>query len=72
VAKHEVRTPVGGTVCVHSVGVGQRVCAGALLLICEMMKCEFPVEAPVNGEVTWLRPCGETIEVDDVVAILDS
>lgn len=71
-AKHEIKTPVGGSVCTHSVGVGQRVFAGTTLLICEVMKCEFPIETPVDGEVTWLRPCGDTIEADDVVATLDT
>lgn len=52
-------------------GVGQRVLAGTSLLIMECMKTEFPIEAPFDGEVTWIRPCGETIEADDVVAILD-
>lgn len=55
----------------HSVGVGQHVLAGTTLLVCEVMKTEFPIEAPVNGEVTWLRPCGDTVETDDLVAILD-
>lgn len=70
-ARREIKTPVGGSVCTHSVGVGQRVVAGTTLLICEVMKCEFPIETPVDGEVTWLRPCGETIEADDVVALID-
>ena len=71
-AKHEIKTPVGGSVWTHSVGVGQRVVAGTVLLICEVMKTEFPVEAPVDGVVSWLRPCGDTVEADDVVATLDA
>ena len=35
-------------------------------------KCEFPIETPVEGVVSWLRPCGDTIEADDVVATLDT
>ena len=70
-AKHEIKTLVGGSVWTHSVGVGQRVVAGTVLLICEVMKTEFPVEAPVDGVVSWLRPCGDTVEADDVVATLD-
>jgi len=69
--KHEIRTTVGGSVWTHSVGVGQRVFAGTTLLICEVMKCEFPIETFVDGIVSWLRPCGETVEADDVVAILE-
>ncbi len=69
--QHSIRSPVGGSVWTHAVGVGQRVLAGATLLIIEVMKCEFPLEAPVGGMVTWLKPCGETVEADDVVATLD-
>lgn len=71
-AKHEVRTPVGGSVWTHAVGVGQKVVAGTTLLICEVMKCEYPLETPVDATVTWLRPCGETVEAGDVVATLDT
>lgn len=70
-AKHSIRTPVGGSVWTHSVGVGQRVVAGTILLICEVMKTDFPIESPVDGEVTWLKACGETLEVDDLVAIVE-
>lgn len=71
-ARHDVRSPVGGTVWTHSVGVGQHVMAGTVLLICEVMKMELPVEAPIDGVVCWLRPCGETLEAEDVVATLDA
>lgn len=71
-AKHEIKASVGGSVWTHAVGVGQRVVAGTTLLICEVMKCEFPIETPVEGTVAWLRPCGETIEADDVVATLET
>lgn len=70
-AKHSIRSPVGGSVWTHSVGVGQRVIAGTTLLICEVMKTEFPVESPVDGVVTWLKACGDTIEAEDLVAIVD-
>ncbi len=66
-----IRTPVGGSVWTHSVGVGQRVLAGTTLLICEVMKTEFPIEAHIDGTVTWLKACGETVEADDHVATLD-
>jgi biotin carboxyl carrier protein len=70
-AKHSIRSPVGGSVWTHSVGVGQRVVAGTTLLICEVMKTEFPVETPVDGEVTWLAACGQMLEADALVAIVD-
>jgi biotin carboxyl carrier protein len=71
-AKQEIKAPVGGSVWTHSVGVGQRVVAGTVLLICEVMKTEFPVESPIDGVVSWLRPCGDQVEADDVVATLDA
>lgn len=70
--KREIKTPVGGSVWAHSVGVGQQVLAGATVIICEVMKCEYPIEAPIDGVVTWLKACGETIEKDDVVAMIES
>jgi biotin carboxyl carrier protein len=71
VARREIRSPVGGSVWTHSVGVGQRVVAGTTILICEVMKCEFPIETPVDGTIAWLRPCGDQLEADDVVALVD-
>lgn len=69
-AKHSIRTSVGGSVWTHSVGVGQRVFAGTTVLIVECMKTEFPVDTMVDGEVEWLAPCGQTLEADDLVAIV--
>ena len=70
--KHSIRTPVGGSVWTHSVGVGQKVLAGTTLLICEVMKTEFPIESPVDGEVAWLKACGETVEADELIAIVNA
>lgn len=70
-AKHPVRTPIGGSVWSHSTGVGQRVVAGTTLLVCEVMKTEVSVESPVDGTVTWLAACGTTLEADALVAIVD-
>lgn len=70
-AKHSVRSPVGGSVWTHAASVGQRVYQGNTILIVEIMKTEFPIEAPVDGEITWLAPCGQTLEADDLVAIVN-
>jgi len=72
VARHEVRTPLGGSVWTHAVGVGQRVLAGTALLITEVMKTEVAIETTLEGTVTWLKPCGETVEAGDVVATLET
>ena len=71
-ARHEVRTPLGGSVWTHAVGVGQRVLAGTALLITEVMKTEVAIETTLEGTVTWLKPCGETVEAGDVVATLET
>lgn len=70
-AKHSIRSSVGGSVWTHAVGVGQRVLAGTTIIIVECMKTEFPIESPVDGEVEWLAPCGQTLEADDLVAIVN-
>lgn len=70
-AKHPVRTPVGGSVWAHSVGVGQRILEGTTLLVCEVMKTEFPISSPTSGIVTWLAVCGALVDADDLVAIVD-
>ncbi len=66
-----IRAPVPGSVWTHATAVGQHVRAGAVLLVLEVMKTEFPIEAPVDGTVTYLRPCNETLEADAVVAMLE-
>lgn len=71
-AKHPVRSPVGGSVWAHSVGVGQQIVEGATLLIVECMKTEFPVESPVAGTVSWLAACGEAIDAETLVAIVEA
>jgi len=71
-AKHPVRSPVGGSVWAHSVGVGQQVVEGATLMIVEVMKTEFPVESPVAGVVTWLAACGDAIDADALVAVVEA
>ena len=67
----EIRSPIAGSVWSHVTSVGQRVEVGSVLLIVECMKCEIPVESTVSGTVTWLRPCAETVEAEDVVAALE-
>ena len=70
-AKHTIESPIAGSVWTHSTSVGQTVEAGTTLVILECMKMEIPVETPVGGEVTWLRPCGDTINQGDPVATVD-
>lgn len=70
-AKRKILAEIVGSVWCHSVGVGQQVAAGTTVLLLECMKMELPVVTPFDGVVDWLRPCGDTISVGDVVAIVD-
>lgn len=70
-AKRKVESPITGSVWTHSVGVGQHVTTGTILVILESMKMEIPVESPCDGVVFWLKPCGEMINVGDEVAMVD-
>lgn len=70
-AKRNVEAPIAGSVWTHAVGVGQRVSAGTTLVILECMKMEITVDSPWDGEVTWLKPSGDTVNQGDVVAIVD-
>jgi biotin carboxyl carrier protein len=69
--RREVRSPIAGSVWSHVASTGQRVKAGATLIIVESMKTEFAIEAPVDCIVLWLKPCGDEIKAEDVVATLE-
>lgn len=71
-AKCSVRAPVGSSVWTHSASVGQKVFAGNVIVILECMKTEFPIESPVDGEITWLADVGKTLEANDLVAIVET
>lgn len=69
--RRDVATEIAGSVWTHVAVLGEHVEAGAVLLVVECMKSEFPIEAPVAGKVVWLRPCAEIIEAADLVAALE-
>ncbi len=68
-----VRAPMPGTVTVVDVAEGQRVSAGARLLVVEAMKMEHALTAPIDGVVRDLhaRP-GGTVKRDAVLLTLVS
>lgn len=68
----KIESPTMGSVWTHSVGIGQRVTAGSVLLLLEVMKTEYPIETHVDGTVTWLLACGETVEPGTVVATIST
>ena len=68
-----VRAPMPGTVTVVDVTEGQRVAAGARLLVLEAMKMEYELTAPVAGVVRQLRAHpGRTVARDAVLLTLGS
>ena len=70
-AQKLIKAPIAGSVWSHVSSTGQRVEAGSTMLILECMKMEIPVEAPCAGTVVSLKGCGETIEADEIVAVLE-
>lgn len=71
-ANVNIKSPVPGSLWTHAVSVGQQVVAGTTLVIVELMKTEFAVESPCDGEVTWLAASGTQLETDDIVAVVAS
>lgn len=67
---HKVLSPVPGSVWIHCVGIGQKVNAGTVLLILEIMKTEFPIETEVTGEVIMLADVAREVKQGDVIAIV--
>ena len=68
----EVRAHITGVVFQIVAGVGDRVAAGAPILILESMKMEIPVEAPRAGVLRELRVAeGQTVQEGEVVATLE-
>jgi acetyl-CoA carboxylase biotin carboxyl carrier protein len=68
----EVRAHITGVVFQIVAGVGEKVAAGAPILILESMKMEIPVEAPRAGVVRELRVAeGQTVQEGEVVATLE-
>ncbi|MEO7196588.1 MAG: biotin carboxylase N-terminal domain-containing protein [Pseudonocardiaceae bacterium] len=67
-----VRAPMPGTVTVVEVTEGQRITAGARLLVLEAMKMEHVLTAPFTGVVRELRAHpGGTVERDSVLLVVD-
>ena len=65
----EVRSPTAGVVTVVRVAGGQKVPAGAVLLLVEVMKTEVPVTAPAAGTVAALDVvAGDQVREGQVLA----
>jgi biotin carboxyl carrier protein len=61
-----------GTVVRVVAEVGQRVEAGAVIVVFEAMKMEHSVRAPVPGTVAELDVAvGQTVEAGEILAVID-
>ena len=69
--RHELKSPVTGSLWMHCAGVGQKVYAGNQVLILESMKMEIPIESPVDGTVLELAAPGTVVNEGDVVAVIE-
>jgi acetyl/propionyl-CoA carboxylase alpha subunit len=64
--------PMPATVARVTVGAGERVAAGALLIVLEAMKMEHQIVAPVAGIVTAVHVAvGDAVDRGTVLAVLD-
>ena len=70
--RHEVRSPLAGSVAAVMVDVGQQVAGGAVVAIVESMKMEHEVRADRAGRVASIaaRP-GEVVSEGDLLATID-
>lgn len=67
-----IKTEVPGNVWQVCVTRGDRVEAGGVLFILEVMKTEVPHLAPVDGIVTAVKIAeGQSVEADVVAVVLD-
>lgn len=70
-ARLSVESEVTGSVWKIEVAVGDRVEAGAVLMILESMKMEIPVEAPAAGQVMAIEVAlEEAVDEDQCLAVL--
>jgi len=70
-ADGDVRSPMPGSVAVVAVSEGDLVRAGAVLLVVEAMKMEYPLVAPIDGRVgtVAVRP-GDQVSRGQLVAVV--
>ncbi len=69
----DVCAPLAGSIVAVAVDAGDRVAAGALVVVVESMKMEHEVRAPRDGEIVALRAkVGDVIAEGEVLAIVQA
>jgi acetyl-CoA carboxylase biotin carboxyl carrier protein len=69
--RHELRSPVTGSVWSAVVSVGQKIYAGSTVVVLESMKMELPIESPVDGTVLEIKETSTQVVEGDVVAVVE-
>jgi acetyl-CoA carboxylase carboxyltransferase component len=69
----DVRAPLAGSIVAVAVDAGDRIAAGALVVVVESMKMEHEVRAPHDGEIVALRAkVGDVVAEGELLAIVES
>lgn len=66
----EVKSPLTGTIVAVMAKVGDRVKQGDVILTLEALKLENEITAPVSGTVVQIVNPGDSVETDQVLAII--
>lgn len=71
-ARHEVESPVTGTVWKVEHQTGDSLQEGDVIMILESMKMEIPVEAPCAGVLVELKVAPEdSVDEDQVLCVVE-
>ncbi len=67
----QVKAPLAGTIISVITKKGQKVHKGDVLLTLEALKLENEITAPVSGTVVEIVSEGESVEMDQIIAIIN-
>ncbi len=67
----QVKAPLAGTIMSVRTKIGQKIQKGDVLLTLEALKLENEITAPVSGTVVEIVSEGESVEMDQIIAIIN-
>lgn len=67
----QVKAPLAGTIMSVRTKIGQKIQNGDVLLTLEALKLENEITAPVSGTVVEIVSEGESVEMDQIIAIIN-